>query len=344
MADSIRDDLQGGNAESLEGLAKAGGPSSLTQSSLLATELEHPQPEIAEEDEYAVAVEQLTQFEMIWRRFRHHRLALVALVVFVLLILMAIIAPLITRMGPTDFNPAVGDVPPSFANFPNLIMGTDTLGHSIWSDVAYGARVSLTIGVVAALGASLIGTIVGAVSGYYGGWVDMVLMRLTDVVLSIPFLPLLITLSAFFIHGNVWFIIVIFVVLTWPQPARLVRSYYLTFREQEFTEAAKAAGIPDARIIFRHILPNALSPIIVITTLNVASFIVLEATVDFLGLGVTFPPTATWGNILDNAQNELLAGNWWWATFPGLFLLLTVLTINFVGDGLRDALDVRMKD
>jgi len=342
MSDSLQDELNEGGIRSLEGLAKAVGPS--VQSTVIAAELGTPERAIAEEDEYAVKVEQLTQFELVWRRFRHHRLALVALVVFGLLVLMAIVAPLITRMGATDFNPAFGDAPPSFADFPNWIMGADTLGHSVWSDVAYGARVSLMIGVISALGASLIGTILGAISGYYSGWIDMVLMRFTDIVLSIPFLPLLITLSTFFIHGNVLFIILVFTLLSWPQPARLVRSYYLSFREQEFTEAAKAAGISDMRIIFRHILPNALSPIIVVTTLNVASFIVLEATVDFLGVGVTFPPTPTWGNILDNAQNELLAGNWWWATFPGLFLLITVLTINFIGDGLRDALDVRLKD
>jgi len=343
MADSVENELGSREPGSLENLAKTVGPSPSAESTLIVTELAVPTHEISEEDEYAVSVEQLTQFELIWRRFRQHRLALVASVIFVLLVLMAIAAPLITRMGATDFNPAWGDQPPSFASFPNLIMGGDSLGHSVWSGVAYGARVSLTIGIVSALGASAIGTILGAVSGYYGGWVDMLLMRFTDVVLSIPFLPLLITLSAFFIHGNVWFIIAVFTLLSWPQPARLVRSYYLSFREQEFTEAAKAAGVPDMRIIFRHILPNALSPIIVITTLNVATFIVLEATVDFLGVGVTFPPTATWGNILDNAQNELLAGNWWWATFPGLFLLITVLTINFIGDGLRDAMDVRMK-
>jgi|SRR5579859_2231199 len=305
-----------------------------------------------------VAVQQLTQLELAWRRFRHHRIALVGATMLGIIILMAIFAPFLTRVAPDaphldwiDFQ--TGSTGPSLSNFPDRIMGVDTIGHSIWADVLYGGRISLMIGLGASLLAMTIGTSLGAISGYFGGWVDMLLQRFTDIMLSIPFLPLMIAISAIIIHDPVLhqnsgfivtFIILAFGLLTWPGVARIVRSYYLTFREQEFTEAAKAVGVNDFRIIFRHILPNAVGPIIVLFTLNVASFIVLEATLDFLGLGIEFPPTPTWGNILTNAQDELLIGHWWWATFPGLMLLMTVLAINFMGDGLRDALDVRSKE
>lgn len=309
---------------------------------------------VPEEDLYAVSFVQLTQFELVWRRFRRHPLALAGLVVLVLLVLMAIVAPWITTTTPTQMLFLFGDYPPSLAHFPNLILGTNNEGQSIWSGIAYGARYSLTIGFVSAFGASLIGVILGSVTGYYGGWADLLLMRLTDMVLAIPILPLLIILSAFFAVGaSPTHIIAIFTLTLWPQPARLIRSYYLSLREQEFVMAAKAAGISDLRIIFRHMLPNALSIIIVITTLNIAICLVLEATLDFLGLGIAFPPTTSWGSIMNvlpttitgggNAQDELLTGNWWWGTFPGLFLMITVLAVNFIGDGLRDALDVRGK-
>ncbi len=305
-----------------------------------------------------VAVQQLTQLELTWRRFRHHRLALVGATMLGVIILMTIFAPFLTHTGPADIHLdwisfETGSTGPTLANFPDRIMGVDTVGHSIWSDVLYGGRISLLIGIGASSITMIIGTALGAISGYFGGIVDLLLQRFTDMMLSIPFLPLMIAISAIIIHDPalhensgfiVTFIILAFSLLSWPGASRIVRSYYLTFREREFTEAAKAVGVNDYRIIFRHILPKAVGPIIVLFTLFVASFITLEATLDFLGLGIEFPPTPTWGNILTNAQDELLIGHWWWATFPGLMLLLTVLAINFMGDGLRDALDVRSKD
>lgn len=305
-----------------------------------------------------VAVQQLTQLELVWRRFRRHRMALVGAAMLGAIVFVAIFAPFLTHTSPDKphldwVSITTGATGPSLANFPDRIMGTDTIGHSIWADVIYGARISLIIGVVAALLSTAIGTALGAISGYFGGWVDLLLMRFTDIILAVPFLPLMIAISAIIVHDSrlhqnstfiITFIILAFSLLTWPGVARLVRSYYLSFREQEFTEAAKAVGVNDFRIIFRHILPNAIGPVIVTTTLSVAGFIVLEATLDFLGLGIVFPPTPTWGNILTSAQDVLLIGQWWWATFPGLMLLLTVLAINFMGDGLRDALDVRSKE
>ncbi len=301
------------------------------------------------------AAQQVTQRGLFWRRFCQHRLALVGAATLGIIILLAVFAPLLTNTAPdtphldwTDFQ--TGATGPSLANFPDRLMGVDTIGRSIWSGVIYGARISLVIGGAAALMTVVIGTAMGAMSGYFGGAVDLLLQRVTDIVLSIPFLPLMIALSAIILHNPalhqnagfiVTFVILAFTLLSWPGVTRIVRSYVLTLREQHYVEAARSVGSSNLRIIVCHLLPNALSPIMVLFTLYVASFMTLEATLDFLGLGITFPPTPTWGNMLTNAQDELLIGHWWWATFPGLFLLLTVLAINWMGDGLRDALDVR---
>lgn len=303
----------------------------------------------------SVAAGHLGRMGLVWQRFRRHRLALVGSVMLGMIVLLAVCAPLLTHTAPdtphldwTDIQ--TGATGPSLANFPDRMMGVDTIGRSIWSGALYGGRVSLLIGVAAALLTLVIGVVLGAMSGYVGGWMDLLLQRFTDMVLSIPFLPLMIALSAIILHNPalhqntsflVLFLVLAFSLLSWPGVTRIVRSYYLSLREQQFIEAAKAVGTSNVRIIFRHLLPNAMSPILVLFTLYVASFLTLEATLDFLGLGIAFPPTPTWGNLLTNAQDELLLGHWWWATFPGLLLLLTVLAVNWIGDGLRDALDVR---
>jgi ABC-type dipeptide/oligopeptide/nickel transport system permease subunit len=294
-----------------------------------------------------VPIQQLGQGELIWRRFRRHKLAMVGAVTLTLLILMAVFAPLIS---PEDYfnhwNPLAGNVAPRLA-WPGTggwkyLMGTDSQGHTLLMWITYGARVSLTVGVVSAMITSVIGIALGATAGYFGGGIDSVVMRITDVFLTIPTLPLLITLSFYLANGSMWIVIAIFGFTSWSGIARLVRAYYLTFRAQEFTEAARAVGVSDSRIIFRHILPNALSPVIVAATLAVAGFITGEAAIDFLGVGIK-PPTVSWGLGLSNAEAYFGVGNWWWAFFPGMFILITVLAINFVGDGLRDALDVRAR-
>lgn len=337
------------------GAGGVGGPlgASATEREL-ASGIVEPGLRLEYQDEGA-AVQHLSQVKLVWSRFRRHRLALVGTVILSVIVFLAVFAPFLTHTAPdtahlewVDFQ--TGATGPTLANFPDRIMGVDTIGHSVWSGVIYGARVSLLIGVVASLLTVVIGTMLGAISGYFGGAVDLLLQRLTDMVLSIPFLPLMIALSAIVLHNPVLhqnvgfivtFVILAFTGLGWPGVTRIVRTYYLTLREQQFVEAARALGTSDLHIIFRHILPNALSPIMVLFTLYAASFMTLEATLDFLGLGIAFPPTPTWGNMLTNAQDELLIGHWWWATFPGLLLLLTVLAINWIGDGLRDALDVR---
>jgi peptide/nickel transport system permease protein len=293
-----------------------------------------------------VSVIQLSQMQLIWRRFRRHKPAMFGGAVLILLAIMAIAAPLISPENFLNWNYLALNYPPRLVapgtEGWKYIMGTDAQGHSLLMWITYGARVSLSVGLISAFLTMVIAVVIGATAGYFGGWTDSIVMRITDVFLTLPFLPLLILLSYYVGNGNMWFIILIFGVLSWPGAARLVRSYYLTFRNQEFTEAARAIGVSDTRIIFRHILPNALSPVIVATTLAVAGFITSEAAIDFLGVGVK-PPTVSWGLALSNSQDYFGEGNWWWALFPGIFLLITTLSINFLGDGLRDALDVRSR-
>jgi peptide/nickel transport system permease protein len=219
---------------------------------------------------------------------------------------------------------------------------TGGLQRDVLVVVVNGARLSLTIGVGAALLAAMIGAIVGGIAGYFGGLADNLLMRGVDVLLSLPLLFVILVVSKFLGGGNWVAIIFVFAALGWPGQARLVRSLFLTLRNEVFVEAARAAGVGNLRIIFRHILPNALSPLIVSTTLAVASIIVTEAFVSFLGFGVD-PTQPTWGNALNGAVRFIPNGNWWWPFFPGIAIVITVLGINFMGDGLRDALDPRAR-
>jgi peptide/nickel transport system permease protein len=226
-------------------------------------------------------------------------------------------------------------------------LGTDEVGRDLLSRLLFGARISLTVGIAAVLMEVLIGSFLGAIAGYYGGWVDWALMRLTDIFLSIPLLPLLLVLTAIVVASSskaalsFEVIIVIIGALSWMPVARLVRASFLSLREREFAEAARAVGNRDGRIIFRHLLPNAIAPIIVQATLDIAGVIILESTLSFLGFGIQ-PPTASWGNMLSNAQATVETA-WWAAVFPGVCILITVLAINYIGDGLRDALDPNMR-
>lgn len=270
------------------------------------------------------------------RRFRKHRLAVLGLAVLLILALLALLAPRIAPYGfdTQDLNIIGQPRPPSAQHW----MGTDNLGRDAFTRVLYGARVSLAVGLSSALLASFLGTLIGALAGYYRGWIDNVLMRFTDVVLCIPLLPLVILLSGI-LRPSVPLLVCIIGVLGWMGTARLVRGQFLSLREREFVEASRALGGGDNRIMFRHILPNAIGPIIVSTTLSVGGAIMLESALSFLGLGVQ-PPTPTWGNLL-NYASQWLQGAPWLALYPGLLILITVLAVNFLGDGLRDALDPR---
>ncbi len=297
---------------------------------------------LADADE--ITTRQLSQFQLIVRRFRRHHLAMVGLVLLVLIILATIIAPaLMTEnpYSPLSFDPANTNIPPTLHPI-SWILGTDVNGHSVLSQILWGGRVSLAVGIISAMAVSLIGFVIGATAGYFGGTIDVVVMRVTDVFLTLPFLPILLVVSAFFGQGNLVLIITIFSIFGWPGIARLVRSSYLSLRNQAFVEAARAVGVPPRRIIFRHIAPSAMRPVIVASTLAVSNYILAEAALDYLGVGV-LQPTPSWGNILTGSQDAFGSGNWWWVVFPGAMLVLTVLSINFMGDGLGDALDVQAK-
>src|SRR5713226_3477538 len=283
-----------------------------------------------------------TMVGVTWRRFLRHRMAVISLGLVVLLAALSVLAPWLSRYDPDKPHLSSQLQPPSG----NHLLGTDDLGRDLLTRIMYGGRISLSIGVLAMALAVVIGTAVGAAAGYYGGAIDNLLMRFTDLVLSIPALFLLIVLTLLlrsfplpFLRGGVLAIVLAIAFLSWMTVARLVRASFLSLKEQVYVEAARALGAGHGRIMARHILPNAASPIIVAATLRVASSIITESGLSFLGFGVQ-PPTATWGNMLKNAQDQMITAPWT-AIFPGLFIFVTVIAINYVGDGLRDALDPR---
>ncbi len=273
-----------------------------------------------------------------WRRFRRHRLALVATVLLVLLAGSAILAPWIAPYDPNYENYAAFDgAPPTSAH----IMGLDFSGRDVFSRVLYGGRISLLIGFGSMLSAIVLGTTLGAVAGYFGGWVDNLVMRLTDLMLSFPLYLLLFVLSAFIAGDtggqNVAMIVLIIMAVSWTYIARLVRAEILSLKERDYILAARALGVGPVGIIARHLLPNAVAPIVVNATLLVGNNIIVESVLSFFGFGVQ-PPTSSWGSMLADAQANMASAPWA-AIYPGLMILLTVLSVNLLGDGLRDALD-----
>lgn len=272
-----------------------------------------------------------------WRRFSRHRLAVIGSMILLILVLAAIFAPLIASYEPQQIDVRALKQPPSAAHW----LGTDGAGRDVLSRLIYAARISLSVGLVAAGIAIVIGTMLGLISGFYGGGVDFWIMRVTDVVMTIPTLIIIITVVAA-VGPGIFNVMIVLGIFGWPGTCRLVRAETLSLREREFAVAARCLGVPRPRIIFRHILPNVVAPIIVAGTFFVASAILTEAALSFLGIGVQMP-TATWGNMLTEAQSlttlEQMA--WLWIP-PGLMITVTVLSINFLGDALRDALDPRL--
>ena len=287
------------------------------------------------------------QRNVTWRRFRRHKLALVSSGVLILIVLVAVFAKFIAPADPNYIDQVHWQGYPLAPGVAGHLLGTDENGRDLLSRLIYGAQISLTVAFFAVVMELVIGTVLGALAGYYGGAVDYWIMRLTDVFLSIPLLPLLLVLTAIVSASsnkaalNFGVIVLIIGGLSWPPAARLVRASFLSLREKEFAEAARALGNRDGRIIFRHLLPNAVAPIIVQGTLDVAGVIILESTLSFLGFGIQ-PPTASWGNMLANAESNMSIAPWV-AIFPGLCILVTVLAINYLGDGMRDALDPTMR-
>jgi len=283
----------------------------------------------------------------VWKRFRRHRLALLGGLVIVAITLVAIFAKLLPLQDPNFIDQVNWTGYPLAPGVAGHLLGSDENGRDLLARLIYGAQISLTVAVAAVFMELAIGTVVGAISGYYGGWIDYTLMRITDVFLSIPLLPLLLVLTAIVAASSnkaalsFGVIVVIIGGTSWPAVARLVRASFLSLREKEFCEAARALGNRDGRIIFRHLLPNAVAPLIVQGTLEIANVIILESTLSFLGFGIQ-PPTASWGNMLANAESNMAIAPWV-AIFPGLCILVTVLAINYLGDGLRDALDPNMR-
>lgn len=274
--------------------------------------------------------------EILWQRLRRNRMAMVGAGIVLIMFLLAVAAPLLGR-DPGDIDIARRLQPPSWL-YP---LGTDDLGRDVLTRILYGARISLLVGFVAVGIATLIGIALGAVAGFYGRWVDGLLMRFVDIMLCFPTFFLILAVIAF-LDPSIWNIMIIIGLTGWMGVARLVRAEFLSLRERDFVQAARAIGASDTRIIFRHILPNALSPVLVSATLGVAGAILTESALSFLGIGVQ-PPTPSWGNMLI-AGKQTLGTAWWLSVFPGLAILITVLGYNLLGEGIRDALDPRIRD
>jgi peptide/nickel transport system permease protein len=279
-----------------------------------------------------------SQWAVAMRHFKKNRMAVGGLLVMIVLYIITLLTPLIAPFDPS----AQGDIvatrflPPSLEHF----MGTDRFGRDIFSRVLYGARISLSIGFIAMGIGVTVGTVLGAIAGYFGGFVDTSIMRLTDMVLSFPRLILLIVIIAMF-EPSIFMVVAVLGLTGWMSVARIVRGEVLSLREREFVQAAKALGMSDLRIIFRHIVPNTMAPVIVFATLGIGNTILIEAGLSFLGLGVQ-PPTPSWGNMISEGRDALITA-WWIATFPGLAIVFTVVAFNLLGDGLRDALDPRLR-
>ncbi|HET7340405.1 MAG TPA: ABC transporter permease [Methylomirabilota bacterium] len=272
----------------------------------------------------------------VWRRFVRNRLAVAGGAGVLVLVALAVLAPWVAPRDPLYIDMDHKFARPGEAGF---VLGADELGRDVLSRLLHAGRVSLAVGLVTALIAVAVGSLLGAVAGFYGGALDAVVMRIVDVLLSMPTIFLLLALSAF-LKPTVTTITLIIGLNSWMPVARMVRGQVLALKEQEFVLAARAAGAGTRRLIVRQLLPNALAPVLVAATLTVATAILLESSLSYLGYGIQ-PPTASWGNMLNNAQTYVLYAPWV-AVYPGAMISLTVLSFNFAGDGLRDALDPRL--
>lgn len=272
---------------------------------------------------------------MFWKRFRSNGLAVAGGTIVLVLFLLAALAPFVSPYNPDDIDRKHVLEPPERSH----PLGTDDLGRDVLSRMIWGARISLAVGFVAVGIATGIGMILGALSGYYGGWLDRIIMRFIDIMLSIPTFFLILAVIAF-IGPSIWNIMVIIGLTAWMGVARLVRAEFLSLKEREFVLAARSIGASDLRIIFRHIMINSMAPVLVSAVLGVAGAVLTESALSFLGIGVQ-PPTPSWGNILNLGKDNIEIA-WWLSVFPGLAILVTVLGYNLLGEGIRDSIDPRL--
>jgi peptide/nickel transport system permease protein len=277
---------------------------------------------------------------LIWKRFKRHRIAFFAVILLALMTVLVLAAPL-TGYSSTEQNPKNQFAKPTLDHW----FGTDELGRDVFTRILYGGQISIAVGIFSTLLALMFGVLVGALSGFYGGWIDNLLMRITDVFLIMPVVFVLILFSALLrdlpalanFRTSIWMVIIAISAFAWMLPARITRGLFLVLREREFVSASRALGASDSRLIFLRILPNSLGPLLVSATLQMAFAIITESGLSYLGFGIQ-PPTPSWGNILESAQIHVYRAPWL-AVFPGLMIFITVMAINFIGDGLRDAFD-----
>jgi peptide/nickel transport system permease protein len=309
--------------------------------------LTQPQPGIPSLTPDELETPPLTLTQLTWRRFRRHKMAIFGTITLVLILLYALLGSFVFSERYANRTETGNALQAPSREHP---FGTDTIGRDILARTIYGGQISIMIGLTAMLVEVILGVSIGAMAGYFGGWLDSALMRVTEAILVIPQIFLLLVMARYFassipniklmgrtFSGSVVVIVFVIGITSWPYLARLVRAQFLSVKENDYILAARATGTSTKDIIIRHVLPNSVAPIIVSATLSVAAAIILEAYISFLGLGVQ-PPTATWGNMLEGAYNYVESA-WWLWFFPGMFILLIVLSINFLGDGLRDALD-----
>jgi peptide/nickel transport system permease protein len=295
------------------------------------------EPDVLEASGYesGLDIEARSHWAYARKRFFRHRLAMGSLVVLVIILLAGFFAERVAPYAFDDIDLNNLAAPPTTED--KHYFGTDQLGRDYFSRVLYGIQTSARVAFIVAFLSTVIGVVVGALAGYFGGWLDNLLMRVTDLFLTLPGRAVLLVASAYLGQGSPYRVAVILALLFWTVLARIVRGTFLSLREKEYIEAAKAAGGSDLRIMLKHILPNSLGPIIVNATLTIAAAILVEAALSFLGFGIQ-PPTPALGKLISDGQSEMLTA-WWLVTFPGLVIVLIVLCVNFIGDGMRDALD-----
>jgi len=275
------------------------------------------------------------QGSLFWTRFRRNKLAVAGGIIVLCLAVLAVFAPVVSPYMPNDVDRKHILMPPDIRH----PLGTDDLGRDVLSRMIHGARISLAVGFVAVGIATVIGIIFGALAGYYGGWIERIIMRFIDIMLTIPTFFLILAVIAF-VEPSIWNIMIVIGLTGWMGVARLVRAEFLSVKERDYVMAARALGASDSRIIFRHILVNSMAPVLVSAVLGIAGAVLVESALSFLGIGVQ-PPTPSWGNILTLGKDNIEIA-WWLSVFPGLAILLTVLGYNLLGEGIRDSIDPRL--